>query len=262
MLLWIYDVPNWLLFLIIVSGTLAVGWVAVCVLRPVMGRLFGDRDERNTMVDLVLTGTGLFYGLLLGLIAAAAYTTFSEAQATADKEASTVAALYRDASAYPEPVRSVLRGQLEEYVDYVIDEAWPQQRRGQVPTGGIEKATAILNTLATFQPANPGQAAFHSETLRQYNNFVEARRARLTAVTAGLPPSLWWVLIIGALINLVLMSMLGVRRLLAHLLVAGLFAIFVGMMLFLIVSLDNPFLGHYSVDSSGLELLRDTVLRR
>lgn len=262
MFLWIYDLPTWLLLALIVVGSLAVAWGGVFVLRPVADKLFGDKDERNSMVELVLTGTGLFYGLLLGLISAATYSTFSEAQAAVDAEAGVVAALYRDVSAYPEPIRGKLRAELEAYVDYVIDEAWPQQRLGIVPTDGIGKANGLLNTMASFEPATKGQEAVHAEAFRQFNHFLEARRERLSAVTSGLPPALWWVLVAGAAINLVLMSMIEIDRILGHLVVSGLFAVFVAMMIFLIAAMDNPFLGDYSVGPDAFEALRNHVLRR
>ncbi|WP_167406315.1 DUF4239 domain-containing protein [Amycolatopsis thailandensis] len=262
MFLWVYDLPTWLLFTLIVVGSLVVAWSGVFALRPVAARLFGDKDERNSMVELVLTGTGLFYGLLLGLISAATYTTFSDAQAAADTEAGVVAALYRDVSAYPEPIRGTMRAELETYVDYVINEAWPQQRLGIVPTDGIGKADALLKTMASFEPATPGQEAVHAEAFSQFNHFLEARRERLSAVTGGLPPALWWVLIAGAAINLVLIAMIDIDRVLGHLAVSGLFAVFVGMMIFLIAAMDNPFLGDYSVGPDAFEALRDQVLRR
>jgi hypothetical protein len=260
-ILWIYGLPNWLLLILVLAVTLTLCWAAVFLLRPVMVRLFGSPDERNTLIELVLTATGLFYGLLLGLIAAATYTTFSEAQTAADTEAGTISSLYRDVSAYPEPARTRLRTELEDYVDYVINDAWPQQQHGIVPSVGADRATGILNTLAQFEPATAGQQAIHTETFSQFNKFLDARRARLNAVTAGLPASLWWVLIIGAVVNLVLMSMLAVDRILAHVLLSGLFAIFVGMMIFLIIAMDNPFLGPYSISPAAFESLREQVLR-
>ncbi|WP_020672291.1 DUF4239 domain-containing protein [Amycolatopsis nigrescens] len=261
---WIYDLPNWAMFVLFVTVALAVCWGAVFLLRPVMDRLFGDDDheQRNSLLELVLTGTGLFYGLLLGLIAAATYTTYSEASASVANEATTIAALYRDVSGYSEPLRSQLRGDLEGYVDYVIDVYWPMQQRGETSPEGVYRVDEIQRNLMKYEPATPGQEAVHGEAFSQLNSFTQARREMLNSVSGSLPSALWWVLVLGALINLILMSMLAVQRIAAHLLISGLFAVFVAMMIFLIAAMDNPFLGEFSVAPEPFELLRRDLFNR
>jgi hypothetical protein len=266
---WIYDLPNGVVFLLFTVGALAVGWLAIFALRNVNRRLFGGgdvddaeaRDERNSMIELVLTGTGLFYGLLLGLIAAATYTTYSDTENAVNEEATSLAALYRDVSNYPEPMRGQLREEIKEYVRYVIDEAWPQQQNGEVPVGGIKRADAIQDLLAEFEPVKEGDKILHAEALSQFNKFVELRQHRLNSVESSLPAPLWWVLIAGAVINLALIAMLAVRRLVAHLVISGLFAVFVAMMIFLIASMDNPFRGEFSVQPDTFRSLQTTFLR-
>lgn len=126
---WLYDLPNWGMFLLFVVVALVVCWGSVFLLRPVMDRL--------------LSGTGLFYALLLGLIAAATYTTYSEAEAGVASEATAVSALYRDVSAYPEPLRSQLRGDVENYVDTLINVAWPNRQRGETTSETTDLVDSI-----------------------------------------------------------------------------------------------------------------------
>lgn len=261
---WLYDLPNWGMFLLFVAVALVVCWGSVLLLRPVMDRLFGaeDREQRNSLLDLVLSGTGLFYGLLLGLIAAATYTTYSEADASVASEATAVSALYRDVSAYPEPLRGQLRSDIENYVGTVINVAWPNQQRGETTAETTDLVDAIQRKMTTFEPVTPGQEILHAESYAQFNKFVEARRKVMNAVSASLPAALWWVLVGGALINLLLMSMLAVERLGPHLVISGLFAVFIAMMIFLIVAMDNPFLGEFSVTPAPFEQLQRTLFGR
>ncbi|GLZ28764.1 hypothetical protein Lesp02_09540 [Lentzea sp. NBRC 105346] len=257
MFYWLYDLPNWLVFVLFTVAAVAIGWMFIFALRRVNARLFGeDREERNGLVELVLTGTGLFYGLLLGLIAAATYTTYSDTENSVNSEATSVSALYRDVSNYPEPTRAQLRKDIEDYVRYVIDEAWPEQQKGEVPLGGRDRVTVLQNHLVAFEPVTEGDKILHAEALSQFNSFLVLRQQRINAVTTSLPAALWWVLILGALINLALISMLAVRKLAAHLVISGLFAVFVAMMIFLIVSMDNPFRGEFSVQPDAFVKLQ------
>ncbi|TDD66064.1 DUF4239 domain-containing protein [Actinomadura rubrisoli] len=261
MFYWIYDLPNWLLFAIFTGTAVAIAWLGLWTLRPVMRALFAKEAEgdRNGLIELVLTGTGLFYGLLLGLIAAATYSTYSEADITVGAEATALGALYRDVSSYPEPARARLRADVEGYTRYIITEAWPQQRRGVVPERGVALTDQLQAHLTAFEPKTPGQEAIHAEALRQYNTFVEKRRLRLGAVTAGLPAPLWWVLALGAVINLALVCMLEVKAIAAHLLISALFAVFVAMMIFLIAVMDHPFRGEFSIAPDDFELMQTTL---
>lgn len=158
--IWFYELPNWLMFIVVVAVALAVSWSAVFLLRPVMARLFRDEGEegRNGLLDMVLSGTGLFYGLLLGLIAVASYNNFTDAQNLADNEASTAGVLYRDVSAYPEPIRAQLRSNLESYVHNVIDKEWPAQQRGEPAVRGTGQASGVQGLVASFQPTPAQQA--------------------------------------------------------------------------------------------------------
>jgi hypothetical protein len=60
-----------------------------------------------------------------------------------------------------------------EYVDYVIYVAWPQQRKGQAPSGGAEKVNDFEAKLVTFEPAK-GQKILHGETLRACSQMMWA----------------------------------------------------------------------------------------
>jgi hypothetical protein len=253
----LYDLPNWAVLLLVTVAAVAVAWCLIFLLRPVTTRLFSQEEDRhNDLIELVMTGTGLFYGLLLGLIAAASYTSFSDSETIVNNEATKVTALYRDVSNYPEPVRTQLRGDLEGYARYVINEAWPLQERGEIPRDGAVMVSAMQNRLAAFEPVTEGDKILHAEAFRQFNEFVELRQQRLNSVTTSMPGPLWWVLVTGAVINLVLMAMLSVRRLTTHLVISGLFALFVAMMIFLIVSMDNPFRGEFSVQPDAFRTLQ------
>lgn len=258
MLYWIYDLPNWTVLVLFTVTAVAIGWAAVFGLRRLNDRLFGDggAEERNGLVELVLTGTGLFYGLLLGLIAAASYTTFADTDSAVSEEATALTALYRDVSNYPQPARDQLRTEVENYVDHVIDESWPLQQEGVVSQEGNKRIDAIQDRLARFEPTTEGDQILHAEALSQFNEFVEIRQARMNSVTTSLPAALWWVLVIGALINLALIAMLSVGKLAAHLVISGLFAVFVAMMIFLIASMDNPYRGEFSVRPDAFLALR------
>jgi hypothetical protein len=253
--------PNWQILFLFAGVSVGICWGLILLLRPLMERWFSrDHESRNNIIEIMIAGAGLFYGLLLGLIAVGAYTNYSNASDAADREAGAVGVLYRDVSNYPEPQRAMLRTDIDRYIDVVIDQEFPSAHQGKLLAAATPIATIIQREIASFVPVNSGQAALDTETFRQFGNLIDDRNARLNLMTLSLPGTLWFVLIAGAVINFALISMLGVNQLGAHLAFSGLFAIFLSLMLFLIADLDHPFLGQYSVTPDAFETIRNVVI--
>src|SRR5262245_15491213 len=113
--------------------------------------------EESVFTSAMMQAVMIFYGLALALIAVNVWENHSDAERTTSEEATAVGALYRDVSSYPEPVRSQLQTSLRDYLDYVINQAWPLQRRGKIPNGGVEEMNRFQAHLTGFEPATEGQ---------------------------------------------------------------------------------------------------------
>lgn len=73
------------------------------------------------------------------------------------------------------------------------------------------------------------QDILHTEVFEQYSALVQDRRARLNAVTTGLPGSLWALVILGSIISIIIIWFFDARS-------------------FWAASID----GHTDVDAAGL----------
>jgi hypothetical protein len=253
---WIYDFSSLSLALIFSAACLTFAWLGLVVSRPVVRRLMGPEPGRNDLVSYFLSAYGVFYGLMLGLIAVVTYQNYSEVDHSVVREASTLGALYRDISTYPEPLRGKLQSQLREYARFVIEESWPMQKRGINPEGGRRRVTTFQLDLCSFKPSDRSEEILHAEAIRQFNNFIEARRVRLHNVTTGLPAVMWWVVVIGAALNISILWLFSVDRLAIHLVLSGILAVFIGLMLFLIASMDNPFRGPGGISPDAYEIIQ------
>jgi Protein of unknown function (DUF4239) len=182
------------------------------------------------------------------LIAVHVFETYTDVSKVISQEATAQAVLYRDTGAYPEPIRSLLRKELRDYVDYTIHQAWPLQWRGQVPSAGVERINRFQDMLISFEPVTEGQKLFHGETLRAYNNMIQARRLRLDAVGIGLPGVMWIVILLGAVISLSAWFFFKVEDVRLHGILATLLATFLGTVIFMTLALDRPFRGDLEYD--------------
>ncbi|QJD80660.1 bestrophin-like domain [Spirosoma rhododendri] len=257
---WVYDLPTWLF------GLLTVG---VFVGAAVLGlRLTHSRLNRSSMATLIDNGTvgwffsgvSLLYGLLLGLLTVATWSSFTQASSLASQEASIIAVLYRDLSGYPHPIRDTLQGDVKEYTHFVIEKAWPAQRKGYIYETGL--LTQFQNHLLPFEPRTKAQEVLHGETLVTFNRLVETRRLRIESVKGSVPSVLWSVVMLGAIATIVFSYLFVVSSYRLHALLTGIMAGMVGLLVFLIAALDHPYWGEVSVSADAYQLVLDRVINQ
>jgi len=218
-------------------------------------------DEDSHFSGAIVHSVMVFYGLAVALIAVSVFETYAEVSKVVSNEATTLAALYRDVNSYPDPIRLQLTNELSGYTEYVIHEAWPLQRRGQVPGGGVERMNRFQAILISFEPAKESQKLLHSEALRAYNAMIVARRMRLDAVGTRLPNVMWIVIIFGAVISLVTCFFFKVEDVRLHGILVSLLAMFIGLVIFMILALDRPFRGELGIGPEPYELIHNQLMK-
>lgn len=216
-----------------------------------------DSEFSGSMMQSVM----VFYGLAVALIAVNVFQTYSDTSKIVTGEATALNALYRDVSSYPEPIRLDLQRELREYTDQVIHQAWQLQRRGQIPTAGVQHMSRFQAVLDKFEPATEGQKLLHGETLRAYNQLIQARRLRLDAVGTGLPAVMWFVIIVGAAISLSASFFFRVEDARLHGILVTLLAVFIGVVIFMIFAIDRPFRGDLGVGPEPYQIVYDQLMR-
>lgn len=260
MFYWIYDYPTALVGVIFGLTFVAITWVFTLLLRRYVHRWFHTERRANEMVGFILSSYSVFYGILVGLIAVAAYQNFASVEDAMTKEASSLSALYRDLNGYPQPIRGRLQDGLRSYTRNELDRGWPEMQKGLAPTEGTALIQEFIYDILAFEPAGTRDAIIHAETLRQLNDFMNLRRSRLNSSTVGIPAVLWWVVGLGALISVVLVAMLDME-IHVHLILGGAFAVFLGLSIFLIAALDNPFRGEVSVQPEAMRQVYETLMQ-
>ena len=259
---WLYEVSPPVAALIMVTFIEAVALFGLVVVRRHLIPRLHYHEGANDAVSGTVQAIGVFYGITVGLIAIGVWNTNSNASELVSKEAAAISTLFRNVSGYPSPVRDELRGKVREYTVFVIDQAWPAQKRGQGQI--VDGGTAILDDfqrhLHSFQPGNAAQAALHSETLSAYNNLLEYRRLRIDAVGGGLSEVMWAVIWVGAAISIGIAYFFNIPDIKLHAILVTLMGGFLAMVLFMIVINDKPFYGYVSISSDPYKLILERVI--
>ncbi len=259
MFYWIYDVPMIVAAGFIIGSFVLFNAIGSIILRPFLRLFLRRQDGLDTIIGNFLAFFGVIYGVLIGMLAIATYDNFSTAQKIVSSEAASLAALYLDVSAYPEPERSILMVTLRDYTRFVIDQAWPLQRQGIVPEGGNRFIDTLHATMVGFEPRTAGQEIIHAEALNQFNNFITDRRQRLFSVTTSIPAPMWYTMILGTLLSMALVWLLNVRFI-PRLVLGSMLAAALGSVIALVALLDNPFRGKLSIDSGAFNIVYRQVM--
>jgi hypothetical protein len=215
----------------------------------------------NGVIGWIFSAVLGIYAIAIGLMAVASWGGASAASTIASREAAEIAAVYRDVSEYPEPPRASMQTFLKRYTRYVIDEAWPLQRRGVVPHGGTEILNEMQRVLYAFEPASEGQKAMHAEALRAYNTLIEVRRQRLEAVSYAVPGTLWSVIVIGGLLSIVASFIFSMESFWVHATMSSLLAAMIGLLVFFMLVTDRPYRGTNGLGPASYELVFNDLMR-
>jgi hypothetical protein len=255
----VYDIPMRQLAIFFSLVAVSAMVVGMLVVKPILRILIGSPPDLNESISYGTAGFSLFYGLLLGLLTVSAYQNNSQVRQAILTESTTLGAIYADMSSYPEPVRSDVKAMLRDYLLFTVHRDWPAHRQGEFLNGGANRANAIRQALASFEPETIGEEIVHAETFAAFQSFVEARQQRLTGVITEIPDVLWYAVLVGAAINLTLFVMLRMRFF-QQFILGTITAFFLGVILFVIVALDDPLRGESGLDPDPLQVLWDRTM--
>ncbi len=257
---WLYDLPTWQLYVLVIGSLVAVSLLGTLLLRKRFDKWMGINSESNDIVGYFLSFTGAFYGIMLGLVAVGAWEAYNDAEASAEKEAALVASLYRDVTFLPSPYDGNAQAYLKAYAWDVVNLEWPEQRQGNKPYSARSSMDRLAAEINMVEPRSTGDEISAAEAARALNALLEARRYRVEASDQQLPVSLWVVIIVGALLNIIMTWMLSIKNEVMDLTINLIMSTLLGTVLAFVISVDNPFKGEISVSPDSMSRVYSEVM--
>ena len=251
--------PPWLFGVTIVSVFVIVGITGLAGFNRIIRSRLHLTEAMNNDIIFFASAISVFYSLIVGLIAVGVWRTYTEASNIVSEEATAIGCFYRDISGYAEPTRSQLQQEVRAYTDFLITVAWPKQIRGEATDEATRMLTKLEQDLISFEPKTSGQQILHAQAMHQYNEMAGLRRKRLHAIGAGLPSVMWSVVLLGAGLVMSVTYLLRVERTVQFVL-TGCLAMFIGLVVFVIASLDRPLSGPLAIDSRPYQIVRDRLI--
>jgi hypothetical protein len=233
---------NLLLIAAIVVGVAGVSVALMFVVhrRRAPGTRFFVEVEKGTGV---FTFIGTAFAVLLAFVVLEAFASFNDARGGAESEATAVVELSRNSEFFAAADRERFAGTLICYARAVISSEWPAMKRGersQLVQAWVED---MGRTHRQIEVLTPRQEAAFLELLDQESTRVEGRRVRLSESIRALPPPVWFILGLGAVLTIGFPLLFADRResfLVEGSLVAAIAALVTAGLL-LVWFLDHPY---------------------
>ncbi len=250
----LYELAPGIITLLTCTVFVGFTWGGIIIIRPVLRIFLRGQPGINGILGNFLSIFGLFYGILLGLLAVASYQNKVIVESIINKEASELSSLFRLASAFPGDGGQEVQAVLIDYSSHVIEDEWPKMRRGEMALGGGLLVRKLIGELGNVDLQTSSDQNLHMAALTTANKFLELRVQRLYSAASGIPGMMWYVVLLGAFLNIVLLLLFDIR-LITHFVLGGLLAFFIGTVVSLILVLDHPLRGEHGIKPTPFELL-------
>lgn len=253
--------PTWLLGVFVVSAFALVAISGFLLFRRLTGGRLRLSEDMNNDIIFFSSAIGVFYSLVVGLMAASVWSNYSGVGDVVSGEAAALAALHRVAGDFPEPTRGQLRVDLRDYTAFVVERSWPAQRRGETLDQAGHFVDRFQDHLLAFEPSTLGEQAVYAETLRLFSEMVELRRKRIGAVGGNLPSVMWGIVLIGAALSVGVTYLLKIEPVI-QILLTGFLAAFIGLVVFVMAGMDSPLTGPLALSPSPYEITLQRMTSR
>ncbi|MCK9411344.1 MAG: DUF4239 domain-containing protein [Prolixibacteraceae bacterium] len=243
---YLLQLPSFVLFILIISiGAIVAGLGTFLFRKYANLKILRSHNEVTGFLFLALAS---FYAFLLSFIVFMVWGQLNETRGNVSKEGSSAMGLYRDIKFYPDTVES--KQLMIVYLDFiynVIDEEFPNMEQMKQGRKTPESFDRVFYKIEHLNPKNPFQIQLVAEMFNHLNQLATYRGLRESSLEKEIPSSLWWPMLLGAIITLFCAMLLDIENARLHITLNAMLGVFIGMLFFIILLLDHPYSGSLSI---------------
>jgi hypothetical protein len=199
----------------------------------------------NEVGGIIFSVLSLIYSLLVSFVIVAVWENYEELNRVIEKEADDLNSVLIHSSMLPDSLKTEISGAIKNYCEKVVDEEWNMQpgkqgyRRSNIP--------ALRLILLKVEAESRLQENLLSLLDDNLISIANLRRERLSHTHSYVPQLVWMILTISSIMIILFSYLLYVESdQLKKVFLSFLWTI-IGMSLFLVYMLDNPFTGSTQV---------------
>lgn len=241
--------PVWLFVIFIMIFLMGLTAVIFWVVKRYFGNLI--KQQSSDILGIFIGVISTNYGFLVGFVIIILWQAFNQAIVTVSNEANNLSIILYDSIALPKNLQAEIREAVGNYIHIVRKEEWELMKWGEASENARLGIVKIFEILQSYTPGTETEKSFYNQIINNLNTVLEHRRLRIEKIDSYLPNTLRFALILGTLVVAFFVSLIETKNQRVHLIVT---LIVTGIMSFniaLALSLDYPFSGYISVDSTA-----------
>ena len=168
-----------------------------------------------------------------------------------DEEAESIFILYRIMLNLPGS--ELIQQTIKDYLNYIITVEFPSLLDKKTPPEGKKYISSLQQMIYSYEPQNYKDLILYEKMLSLFDRITLLRIERLMTATAGVPNELWWVLLLG-LSLLIIMTWFILSNSIYHYILNSFLAAYIASAVVLIVLLQYPFSGNLAISPEAFEI--------
>ncbi|MBN9744536.1 hypothetical protein DMP23_26235 [Amycolatopsis sp. A1MSW2902] len=225
--------------------------IAAAVIGYLVRRFGWDegRRDNNDAAGQVFTIVGGLHAVLVAFVLISLFDAVTATREGSYTEAEGLVAATWSAEALPGDSGEQVRRLAIAYATTVSKQEWPRLiDNGPVPDTGWTQLDQMRRVVANAQASDDWTNDRKKDAAAQLWQVYQARQTRLTgAETDGVGSVMWFALILGSVISILLPNLFGGTRMAAHLVIVSTLAGTIVLLLYAIFQLQNPYAGGANV---------------
>jgi hypothetical protein len=221
-------------------------------------RLFGRTADGKTkeVATLLFRSVGILLGLMLSMNFASVRTEFVKIQDSVELEAKEIGELASDFKRFGGDNAVKLRSKLLAYVKVVIDDEWPRLAKDSPSQKAQELFLEIEDGILALKPESQYQRDLKARLMNDIDEISDNRAARIYGGNVSLN---WFIVVvlIGFLMSNFLLCANPLR--LSTLIFISCYSVFIGIVLYSIVTLNQPYHGITHVSVKPFQTVYNTL---
>jgi hypothetical protein len=244
------SLPGWLGGLLTIALSTAFGFATYAVSHKLLAR--NTTEETGYAIRSLFGVVGVLVSLMLSLAFAEVLTQNRAIRNALEREAVAISDVFDELHRYDSERTRRIRRMLANYTQAVIDDDWPALADGRLGERASALNRQFTDSVIRLGPTGMPQQQAWARIISDLDAASDQRLMRLdSALTA--PPIFVYVVVFGFLVTMACFGVYPPQK--ALLTLMSLYTVFVGMVLYLILSLSDPFQGGMSVEPTMFEHL-------
>lgn len=246
--------PPWLGGLVAMTIATVLGLAVYLVSYRLISRQ--SRDDLKDPTSNLFRVVGMLVSLMLSLAFAEVIVELRAVENAIEREAVAIGDTFEDLRRFDEPATRDIRVTLLAYARAVVEDDWPALAKNRLGHRTNELKMRLTERVMSLEPKTPIQEKLWSRILTDVDAISGHRLIRLDSALAK-PPVYVIVVIFGFLVTMAFFG--AYRPRLSLMSLVSLYTVFVGLVLYLIVALSDPFHGALGIEPTTFEHLVEAL---